>query len=448
MAKPAHARNETTLLAPETLNIKDRVEQTLAAAIVLALKAAVTSNPAPEPPRRRFRSAVSRGFRTLAGRLRHITPWSEGPTDDEQTIPTLPCDSDRVGTVPTLASIPVRAVANPPPGDLVIRPSVTVERDLPVTTLPNLHEPIQTIAQVLASHGEASTSAVDDDILRVPATSAAGTSTARPPQEHLNRFASPPQNDRVVPSPSISIPVVAALVTSLTTVSDALRVPPTSSDGILRPSPTVDVPTTIAETDIPLTTTTLADPRAIAIPLQRLSGQCLFPDPRQKALTIRLSRNPHTSHRDVRRVRRSASDVMHLPDRIKFRVALYTEMTRKIELWLIKNAERHQCSTYSTMVWRVRDDDGSVVIKIKPPIENYMALAEYLTGKVLITPTVVHNIGYLIWVRAFVSAWYTSVQDAEPLLPIDCVVRRKTDTHVHFTDMLRRLHTVLRNAQA
>ncbi|KAK3651701.1 hypothetical protein LTR56_005509 [Elasticomyces elasticus] len=81
MAKPTDAPAEVALQG---------AEQTLAAAVILALKTAMTAAPVPELPRRRFSATVTRGFRSITGKLRAIEPWSTGVSSRAHAAAVLP----------------------------------------------------------------------------------------------------------------------------------------------------------------------------------------------------------------------------------------------------------------------------------------------------------------------------------------------------------------------
>ncbi|KAK5716214.1 hypothetical protein LTR17_016556 [Elasticomyces elasticus] len=146
---------------------------------------------------------------------------------------------------------------------------------------------------------------------------------------------------------------------------------------------------------------------------------------------------------------RTATEIDELPDRIHAHRRKYKAMTNILEVWLIDNVElypypAHYASHYITSNWAEDKSEW----EIEPPIENFLNVARHLAYRIRFTSSVFTVIKDLIATRDLVSAWYTNVQDAEPPLPIDCAVRRKTDTHVHFTDMLRKLLDILEGAQA
>ncbi|KAK5685081.1 hypothetical protein LTS10_003156 [Elasticomyces elasticus] len=455
IAKPAHAPRETTLRgvcealgipAENTRNVKDRVEQTLSASVVLALKAAMTATPALEPSRRRFRAAVSHGFRTIAGRLRTITPWSTRPAERERecAVPNPMSDGHAVGPFPTLTAVPGTEATNPASGDAGTRSAVAAAHIEPDTAQFAVQEPGNNAGERLAAHDEINIGAAVNDAFRLHAATAAGVGAVRPPQEHID-LPTPPQtpNDQVHTDPGNNIPgsAVVSVVPVTTDLSDALGVLPTPSHDIsllsFNETAAISTPSTVP---VPGPSAPL---RPLASVFPALPASVLYPTPLPVGFTHRTC-----TPAEMRTMNRSRFNITNLPDRIKFYVRRYSAMTRILELWLIQNAQLHGCPTYSAMVYREQQDDGSTIRKISAPVENYENLAQYLAEKVRVPPSIIVSIYCLIEVRNFVSVWYTNVQDAEPPLPIDCEVRRKTDTHVHFTDMLRRLHTVLRDAQA
>ncbi|KAK5726024.1 hypothetical protein LTR15_004215 [Elasticomyces elasticus] len=453
MAKPAHAPRETTLRGvcealgiptEDTRNVKDRVEQTLSASVILALKAAITPTPALEPSDRRFRAAVSHGFRTIAGRLRTITPWSSSPAERQRqrAVPDLVSDNHRVPSFPT---IPGTEAADPAPEDADTRSTVAAAHIEPDTERSAVQEPGDDTGESLAAHGEINISAAANAASRLHAATAAGVSTVRPHQEHID-LPTPPQtpNDQVAIGSGNNIPCSTAVidgpVTWSTGLPDAPHVSPVPSRDNSPPSANETAALTTPGT-MPVSGP-LAPPRPLAPMFEGLPASVQFPVPFPAGFF-----DPTYTSADVRRITRSQLNITNLPDRIKFFVKRYSAMTRSLEIWLIQNARLHVCPAYSSTIHREEQDDGSTVTEISSPVENYEKLAQYLAEKVRVRPNTIACITVLIATRDLVSAWYTNVQDAEPPLPIECEVRRKTDTHVHFTDMLRRLQTVLRDTR-
>ncbi|KAK4948420.1 hypothetical protein LTR10_012954 [Elasticomyces elasticus] len=152
---------------------------------------------------------------------------------------------------------------------------------------------------------------------------------------------------------------------------------------------------------------------------------------------------------DQDQITRTASEIDGLPDRIRTHRRKYMAMTDILEAWLIDNVKHYPFPSHISSHYIISNyvEDKSEW-EIEPPIENFLNVAEHLAGRIRFTPGVFIFIKDLTATRDLVSAWYTNVQDAEPPSPIGCEVRRKTDTHVRFTDMLRKLFNILEGAPA
>ncbi|KAK3654418.1 hypothetical protein LTR56_004048 [Elasticomyces elasticus] len=185
-----------------------------------------------------------------------------------------------------------------------------------------------------------------------------------------------------------------------------------------------------------------ASERPLARPFPSLPADCRY---RTGVSPIFFDMNFTTV--DKRNVTRTASKIGELPDRIRAHNKKYKAMTDILETWLIDNVDLYPYPDGNSIIVRWIEDDGTSGWQIEPPIENFLDIAKHLAGRIRFPPGVFIFMRDLIATRDLVSKWYTNVQEAEPLLPIDCAVRRNTDTHVHFTDMLRRLDTILQNAQ-
>ncbi|KAK4892264.1 hypothetical protein LTR27_009273 [Elasticomyces elasticus] len=185
-----------------------------------------------------------------------------------------------------------------------------------------------------------------------------------------------------------------------------------------------------------------ASERPLARPFPSLPANCRY---RTEVSPIFFDMNFTTV--DKRNVTRTAFKIGELPDRIRAHNKKYKAMTDILETWLIDNVDLYPYPDGNSIIVRWIEDDGTSGWQIEPPIENFLDIAKHLAGRIRFPPGVFIFMRDLIATRDLVSKWYTNVQDAEPLLPIDCAVRRKTDTHVHFTDMLRRLDTILQDAQ-
>ncbi|KAK3638253.1 hypothetical protein LTR56_005510 [Elasticomyces elasticus] len=151
---------------------------------------------------------------------------------------------------------------------------------------------------------------------------------------------------------------------------------------------------------------------------------------------------------DRDRVDRYPYEIRSLPERMDSHIKLYKAMNRILEDWLIDLVSTHKYpGGTSDMIWLVEQKDGSVRSEIER-VGHWLEIANHLAGRTKVLPSIIVFVTDLIATRDLVTKWYTNAQDASPPLPEECRVRRQTNTHIHFTDMLRELCGILEGAQA
>ncbi|KAK5128939.1 hypothetical protein LTR85_000272 [Meristemomyces frigidus] len=143
---------------------------------------------------------------------------------------------------------------------------------------------------------------------------------------------------------------------------------------------------------------------------------------------------------DASTVRVTQDEIYNLPRRIFERVAKYTLKTQDLETELISVAAAiaypglsDVTETYTPKGTR------STRTKIAAPITNFEKLTAHITRTRYVPGRFIDSLKEIIALRAFVSNWYGSL----PGITAQSLVAQKTEQHLAFVAMLRRLLPVM-----